>query len=295
VTGPLLRHPINALVSYHFYAKQDVHTLAQRSGLRLIGDSGAYSALSQGAPIDLRAFAEWGARWRNDLCWLASLDVIGDARGSRRNYEWLRSQGLNVIPTVHYGAKPTVIDAYVKDGVDFIGLGGMVSQSYSSAQLLRWALSVMRYARHQHPQVRFHGWGVTTVDLMIALPWWSVDSSSYGSAWRYGRQRLFDPRSATFVSIGTDGRDAHRHADFLSRYYSVTSHSLATVDRDSRPLHGAVAAKSYQYVEDYVRKRFPMTPPTYGITGAEQGQSVHLVDGAERHLSMLKATALQPA
>lgn len=282
-----LRSPVNALVSYFYFGKDDIGDLADH-GLRLIGDSGAYSAITTGNPIDRRAFAEWGARWRGSLCWLASLDVIGDERGSRKNYDWLRSHGLDVIPTLHYGVKPQAMDSYVKEGVDFIGLGGMVGPSSSATSLLRWTLSMMRYARDHHPQVRFHGWGLTTVDVMVVLPWWSLDSSSYGSAWRYGRMRLFDPRTAKFVSMRTDGREAYQHSDFLQRYYATTAQKVATVDHDSIPEHGRVAAKSYQYVETYLRQRFPMTPPTYGITGAEEGQSVHLVDGAKRHLRALR-------
>lgn len=281
-----LRYPINALVSYFYFAKDDLSTLHQ-GGLRLIGDSGAYSALTQGSKIDLKAFAEWGIKWRGALCWVASLDVIGDARATLKNYERLRGMGLDVIPTLHHGTKPADLDFYANDGVDFIGLGGLVGTNANAGSMMRWCLSLMRYARDAHPQMRFHGWGLTAIEPILNLPWWSVDSSSYGSAWRYGHMRLFNPRTAKFVSIRTDGKEAFQHHDLITRYYGVSPAQIAVVDHDSIPLHGRVSARSYQYVEEAMRRKFPLTPPTYGQFDPTDRQGAHVVDGAKRHLKSL--------
>lgn len=76
-------YPVNALVSYHYFADYDLDRLPN---LRLIGDSGAFSAKSQGAEITPAALAEWGRKWSHRLSWLAALDVIGDPGATYRNW-----------------------------------------------------------------------------------------------------------------------------------------------------------------------------------------------------------------
>jgi hypothetical protein len=61
-----LRYPVNTLVSFHYYQRADIGSLA-RAGHRMIGDSGAFSAFSQGATIDADTYAEWATRNRTNL------------------------------------------------------------------------------------------------------------------------------------------------------------------------------------------------------------------------------------
>lgn len=282
---PELRYPINSLVSYHYFKKDDIGAMHD-GGLRLIGDSGAFSAVTQGAQIDLHAFADWAKKWRTKLAWIASLDVIGDAAGTLKNYEKLRNMGLDVIPTVHYGTDPKALDDYIKDGVDFVGLGGMVGQG-GGAPLMRWMVSMFRYARDNHPEMRFHGWGMTQVTALQSLPWYSADSSSYGSAWRYGQARLFDPRTGKWKIIKTDGREAHKHREFLERYYGVSPEDVSLANADTKHVHTVTQALGYQYFEDFLRKRFNTSTPKYGVQIPCDGPSVHLVDGSKAHLAFL--------
>lgn len=267
-----LQYPINSLVSYHYFKDVDIAEMSGW-GLRIIGDSGAFSALTTGAPVDIREFAAWGKRWRQSLFWLASLDVIGDEKGTRKNYEFLRSEGLDVVPTIHYGADPSLIDQYVADGVDFMGLGGMVGRKSEPARLLRWALGVFRYARKNHPQMRFHGWGVTHPQLVMNLPWFSVDSSGFSAAYRYGRLSLFDPRSAKRVGIEMNGRDIYRHTDLLASVYGVDD--LSRVDKSTTETRRdlvRLSVAAVQKQEKYLRARFGVTAPEYGLVGQNDGR-----------------------
>lgn len=152
-----ITYPVDALVSYHYYAKDKAMApLVDTGRLRLIGDSGAFSARSQGAAIDLDAYAAWVTRWRDHLCWAASLDVIGDPIGSHRNWLRLRDDHqLAAIPTLHAGSDMSWMDAYASQGVDFIGLGGMAGPS-GAGRAYRWAVHAFRYARDNWPAVRFH-------------------------------------------------------------------------------------------------------------------------------------------
>ena len=276
-----LSYPVNALVSYHYFAKRNIKEYAD-GGLRLIGDSGAFSAANLGAPVDIDRFGEWATRWRGSLAWIASLDVIGDADATWTNYRHLRKKhGVEVVPTIHYGANPTLLDRYAADGVDMVGLGGMVGRKGQPKHLLRWCLSVFRYARDKHPEMRFHGWGVTHPLLIESLPWYSVDSSGFGQAYRYGRGSVYDPDTNTTQTFAVDGRDAYRLAGTLRKHYGALPQDVAVSTRDTRAAHIRLAALSYQLLEARLRIKFRVTAPAYGQNHAAVGGNIHGVMGTD--------------
>jgi len=272
-----LRTPANALVSFHYFAESDMAELASW-GLRIIGDSGAYSAASQGTHIDRDKFYGWARQWRHCLLWVAGLDVIGDDDATWKN--WVNAPSdLRLVPTVHYGVPGSAIDKYVEAGADLIGLGGMVPYKSEPERLLRWCAQMMKYARDRHPHVRFHGWGVTHPALMMKLPWWSVDSSGYASAFRYGTMALVDPDVVPFrrFQVKLNGRDIAPHAALLRKHYGLQDWSrVAVSNRDTRRDVGRVAVRTYQLMEDYLRRRYQVTSPQ-SLAVDSPGPHVHAV------------------
>ena len=285
-----LDYPVNSLVSYHYFAKADLTSLAE-GGLRIIADSGAYSAASLGTAIDRDAFASWAIAQRHNLCWVASLDVIGDTEGTWRNYRYMRHQrGLDVVPTVHYGADPAALDRYAHEGVDFLGLGGMVPHKGQPDKLLRWCVTMFRYARTNHPGMRFHGWGVTHPRLVDNLPWWSVDSSGAGAAYRYGRATIYNPATGKNATFSMDARSAHAHGDLLRKHYGLNPGDVSASSRENRALHVRLGARSMQLKEAWLRNRFKVTPPTYGDSApTTQGPNIHHVDTDPGHVQCLSS------
>jgi hypothetical protein len=272
-----LRYPFNALVSYHYYRKVDL-TAMTAGGLRLVGDSGAYSARTLGVEITPDEFAEWVKVWRGQLVWVASLDVINEPEVTWKNYRRLRDKhGLDVVPTLHGGDPARKwIDRYAADGVDFIGLGGLTPHRGRPAAVIPWLADLMKYARDRYPTMRFHGWGCTNPVLTKALPWYSVDSSNLGQSYRYGRLVVFDPSAGRWVQIKMDGRDAYHHDDLLRRCYGVRARDVAVSTPATRQLLVRTTGKSYQLVEDYLRKRHgPVTAPLYGVVEPATGPHVH--------------------
>src|SRR6266581_8688419 len=55
-------------------------------------DSGAFGALTRGATIDLDRYIAWIKQHQDHLSPYASLDVIGDYKGSAQNYDYMRAQ-----------------------------------------------------------------------------------------------------------------------------------------------------------------------------------------------------------
>lgn len=271
-----LRLPVNSLVSYHYFKNVDIKEM-QDWGLRLIGDSGAFSAFSKGVDITIDEFADWGHQWKDNLAWIASLDVIGDLKASYENYQKLRDKNLDVIPTVHYGAEPNALDVYAKDGVDFVGLGGMVARKSERSKLLRWTLNMFRYARDNHPDMKFHGWGISHPELIMNLPWYSVDSSGYSSAYRFAVLKLFDPRKGKSVLIDLDGKDIFTHSDLVRRVYNIDPDLVKVSTPQTRRMLVRLAIASVQKQEDFLRKRHGfIDAPKYGVNDGVADTSIHL-------------------
>jgi len=220
--------------------------------------------------------------------------VIGDPAKSWSNWRSLRTAGVETVPTIHYPADPHELDRYVEAGADFIGLGGMVPFKSEHDRLLRWAAQVMRYAAHVHPHVRFHGWGITHPGLLLNLPWWSVDSSGYSSAYRYGRLRLFDPDQARMLSVDVrvaGGRDIALHRRLLIDHYGLADwRRIATSDSSTRRDLIRVSLRSLQLAQDFMTRRWNVQPPA-SMCFAEPGPGVHAALGAP---AMQPARSLSP-
>lgn len=252
--------PTDILCSYHYFSKLDMGAIASW-GTRIIGDSGAFSAMTSGSPIDREEFHAWADRWKGSLFWAAALDEIGDAAASFANWQAARRDGLELVPTIHYGEGTAQLDRFAEEGATLIGLGGMVPYSSEKERLMRWTLMMHRHARDHHPQVRFHGWGISHPYLVDNLPWWSTDSSGFSSCFRFGTLRLWVPKRGRFVSVDLNGREAAKHATLLRETYGVDWKLVSTSTPANRRPLGRVALRSVQLYAAWLQRRQAVSPP----------------------------------
>lgn len=280
-------YPVNALMSFHYFEDYDLDRLPN---LNIIGDSGAFSAKTQGATITLEALSAWGRKWSHRLAWVAALDVIGDPDRTYRNwYEMVNRQGVKAVPTIHFGTEPAELDRYADEGVDFVGLGGLVG--VPTKRQMRWLIQVFKYARANHPGMRFHGWGCTSIPH-YDLPFYSVDSTSWTGSVRYGTMVLADPRTGKNVTYKLDGREAFqpRVARLLTDYYGISPRDASYSNAANRPTIVRLASLSMAVKEVRFRKRHGLvTAPTW-ITG-QDGPHLHLAEGSATNLGDLNAVA----
>ena len=284
--------PSTLLASFHYARKWNLDDIPFG---KLIGDSGAYSARTQGAEVSVDDLGEWATRWRRRLYWVAALDVAGDQKTTRRNWETMnRAYGLQSVPSIHAGDDPKMIDYYAARGCDFIGLGGLVGGDGFSRPQMRWLIQVFKYAREAWPGLRFHGWGLTN-DNTMRLPFWSVDSSSWGAGYRYGEIRLRDPRTRKRVTVRADGRDAYEpaHARLLTRDYKTRPSQVAVSTAATRERIAWVSALAQTTHETRMRELHgPIAAPSWGIMNPNgcptDGPSLALADG---HLGHLQAVS----
>jgi hypothetical protein len=277
--------PIDALISYHYF--KDTSTAAKVMRLRranitrFIGDSGAFSALSLGATIRLDDYATWCRTWWDDLCWCASLDVIGDPRASWTNWHTLKyDYQLPTVPTLHAGTGTDWLDAYAHEGVDLIGLGGMAGNG-QAPRAFRWVLKMIRHARDHWPNIRFHLWGVTGGDFLETFPVWSADSSGLlVKAAKFGALRLFDPARGANRTVSLNGREIYQLGPLLRRTYGVDPRQIERSHAGNRELLILLQVVSAQLYAAHLQQRHQVTPPTMfrGATSDLRGPRLHIVD-----------------
>ncbi|MFD1675646.1 hypothetical protein [Alicyclobacillus fodiniaquatilis] len=155
-------------------------------GLSVLIDSGEFSrfqAERDGIPYEpllVEDYAAWLWKHQDLIVGALSLDKIGDAETSERNYRYLVDQGLQPIPVWHCQSSWESLEAMVRQDHPIIAIGG--------------TKFIKRAERHQmfselfrrYPTQPFHGLGVASPYIAM-YDWFSVDSSSWLAGRQFGR------------------------------------------------------------------------------------------------------------
>jgi hypothetical protein len=176
--------PFQILASYHYFKnKTELIKECMRKHYDVLIDSGAFSAANSNKEINIDEYCEFIKE--TGVYKYAGLDVIGDAKATRDNTEYMiKKHGLKPIPTFHMGSRIEDLDALLS--YPYIALGGLVFSSGIESH----CDEVWAYILRKAPRIKVHGFGLTTIDLMARYPWYSVDSSSFKSCKRFGRQNI---------------------------------------------------------------------------------------------------------
>ncbi|MCK9524313.1 MAG: hypothetical protein M0R49_00075 [Limnochordia bacterium] len=156
-------------------------------------DSGAFSAWSKGVQINIQEYIDFIKKHAASLTVYANLDVIGDPKATWKNQQIMEDAGLSPLPIFHYGEDIKWLDRYLSKGYDYLALGGMVP--VSTAKLYPWLdrlFSEKLTDPTGMPIIKVHGFGLTSLRLMMRYPWYSVDSTSWVMTARMGS--IYVPR-----------------------------------------------------------------------------------------------------
>lgn len=166
--------------------------------VKLFLDSGAYSAWSQGQPIDIDKYIAFIIKHKHFLEAYSVLDVL-DATGDKEasaaatfaNLQLMESMGLSPLPCFHYNEPEKYLIKYTSGKYDYISLGGMVPEDESKLQ--PWLDRIFRdfiCDSTGMPKVKVHGFGMTTHELIWRYPWFSIDSASWVFVGRNGSVKI---------------------------------------------------------------------------------------------------------
>jgi len=267
------------LTSFHYFRRYDLGLLAEGAGdipLFVFGDSGAYSAASLGATIDLHEYAEWLIKWSHILTVYSNLDVIGDPDASMLNQRRLETEyNLRPLPVFHVGSNFSRLEALCEE-YEYVALGGMVP--YSTANLGSWLLRCFRTAEKYG--TAFHGFGQTRTQYLLDFPFYSVDSSTWGTGHVYGRLGIWDESLKNFRVCQVGDRPGVYACADLIRSYGFDPETYVNRDLFHRSHAIALTAESWRQFERFLQNRHRSSwRPTLG-----SGPSVYLADGAGSNL-----------
>lgn len=143
-------------------------------------DSGAYSEMTTGKPVDLGAYVAFAHEHRAGYDEIVNLDVIsGDVAArvaaSKRNLQTLRDAGLDPLPVFHQGEPWSVLAELASCGR--VGLG--FQRPIRNAEA--WLDDCFgRLAAG----VRVHGFAMANEKFTRRYPFYSVDSATWFFEWR---------------------------------------------------------------------------------------------------------------
>jgi len=168
---------INVLASYYFLRKEK-----QPLPYTVLLDSGAYSAFTSGAKIDIDEYCQYIKTNHKTIENYFSLDEIGSAENSYHNLKKMERAGLKPIPAFHTNEGFDWLKRYISEGYKYIALGG-VAQLRNRTKILSWLKSCFSLIPSD---VKVHGFAITSPFLVKKFPFYSIDSSSWAKGGRFG-------------------------------------------------------------------------------------------------------------
>lgn len=207
----------NLLLSYYYDMDgTKLSTLkAEHPDISIMLDSGAFSAHSLGDDITVEEYADFLKDNMKYVDHAISLDVLGDAEQSKKNYDELTKLGHKVIPVYHLMEDFKYLDYYCKT-CDYICIGGAVGFKLTIRDLYN---AVNRIMKRVPGHVRVHILGTTNFTLLYKYPTklTSCDSSVISKAARFNETLTLD--GIPTRTEGVQGRRAsQKEIDALQRH-----------------------------------------------------------------------------
>jgi hypothetical protein len=137
-----------------------------------------------------------------------NVDVIFHPELSWKVLKYMEKEhGLNPIPVIHHGTPLKWLHKHLDAGYEYIGFGGL-GRMVAWQKYHLWgdrAWKIICSGPNHKPTVKVHGFAMTSFELMLRYPWWSVDSASWAKVAAYGH---------IFVAYKRDGQFVYDHKPY---------------------------------------------------------------------------------
>jgi hypothetical protein len=144
-------------------------------------DSGAFTAYKQGSIIEVGEYGDFLSKNSFPKCF--SLDVIGNADATMKNYLELVKSFPGIIPVFTRGAPLEHLDLYAKHS-DYIALGGIAVKAQGVQSYVKY---FMNHVKLHYPNLKIHWFGWGDRDYLLYFKPHSYDSSSWVTPRMFGR------------------------------------------------------------------------------------------------------------
>jgi hypothetical protein len=278
---------IRVLLSFHYFRTHDLDPLVEALTVGgtppdIFADSGAFSAWTQNVTVTVDEYAEWLHKWRHHLTVYANLDVIDDPVATEVNQRALESNGLLPLPVWHIRSARKHFEALCEE-YRYIAVGGMVGTQWKRLMpKLTWAV---RHARSTGTVL--HALGLTSRGPLGALPFYSVDSSSWGDGYRYGHAPVWDGSAKTLVNIQLGEPKKWKAKANAVKQLGYSPIRFANREATRGEIAG-MSALSFALYEQHLRRTLGTVPLPPGdkpeVNVGRAGLRVYLADGAKENL-----------
>lgn len=225
------------LCSYHYFKSDKKIKLLNDTTLdSLFIDSGAFSAFNSGAVINLDDYCKYLLKVKPQI--YAGLDDLASPDKSISNIEYMEKEyNLTPLPTFHM-KEPIDFLIPMIEKYDYIALGGMVY----SENIENWALGVWKEIYKRKPKLKVHGFGLTNQKYIEQYPWYSLDSTSFDRADRYGLVTYFNKAKGELYT---------EHVSLFNHNY-IKAGGSETIETDAKLRRKETLKQSISAFVDYI-------------------------------------------
>lgn len=173
----------NLLIAFPYFSDECAARLrADASSVRLLVDSGAFTAWKAGKSIALDDYCRFLETLPVDPWRYFTLDVVGDAHGTMRNYETMLRRGFKPVPIFTRGEDPSVLEDYYRHS-EVVGVGGLVGTRKNRG----FVNGLMKLIGKR----KVHWLGFTVFEYLKFYRPYMCDSSNWESGGRFGAIKLY--------------------------------------------------------------------------------------------------------
>lgn len=150
-------------------------------------DSGGFVARTKGVPIDVKEYAKYINK--HHVLQAFELDT-NDPKETQYNRDYLCNEcPAKIIPVFHYSdfekSDKKLLFEFM-DNFEYISVGGVAGEGLGTKH--ERALYDFVFSNTKD-KIKVHGLGITALPMLKRYPWYSVDSTSWLSAERFGNFR----------------------------------------------------------------------------------------------------------
>jgi len=183
-------------------------------------------------------YAAFIKKYKKGIDYYTNLDVIHNPKLTWKNQQYLEKEhGLSPVPVVHFNSDSKQLykiglhwlGHYIDHGYEMIGLGGIAKEATRS-EGTRWfdaCFNLICDKDTRLPQVKIHGFGVSSVKWWLRYPWYSIDSTSIykkaGYGWILVPRKKGDSFDFTQPPFHVKISDASSFIDVWGKYYDAYS------------------------------------------------------------------------
>ena len=166
-----------------YASPKEFYSLVESGFKNIMLDSGAYTVSKKGITIDIANYAQFIKDNREKITVCVNLDVIGNPEKSYENWQYLRTNGADIVmPVYHLGEDVKWLDLYCKQR-DFVGIGGI------AGKVTDWKLyfPFLRRITDRYPNHKFHAFGLNSYRALRMVNVYSCDATTWLNGGKYAK------------------------------------------------------------------------------------------------------------